>query len=50
MKSLKLFAKWRDSGYGTPILIGKDKVISEKMTDFGIKREGIEIHNVCYLL
>jgi len=42
---IKVAAKWRDSGYGTPILIGKDKVISEKMTDFGIKREGIEIHN-----
>jgi malate dehydrogenase (oxaloacetate-decarboxylating)(NADP+) len=42
---IKVAAKWRDNSYGTPILIGKDKVITEKMQDFGIKKEGIEIHN-----
>ena len=42
---IKVAAKWRDNNYGTPILIGKDKVISKKMAEFGIKKDGIEVHN-----
>lgn len=37
---------YRDRGYGTPILIGRDKEVEEKMQALGIdKSAGVELHN-----
>ncbi|MCC7259960.1 MAG: NADP-dependent malic enzyme [Alphaproteobacteria bacterium] len=37
---------WRDNGYGTPILVGREKHIHEAMDRMGItSRKGIEISN-----
>ena len=37
---------YRDAGYGTPILIGRDEEVSDKITALGIENsDGLEIHN-----
>lgn len=42
---IRVASMWRDNGYGKPILIGKEKVILDKMKEANIKKEGIEIYN-----
>ncbi len=42
---IKVSAMWRDNGYGKPILIGKKEKILEKMNEFNIASDGIEIYN-----
>jgi malate dehydrogenase (oxaloacetate-decarboxylating)(NADP+) len=42
---IRVAAMWRDSGYGKPILIGKEKRILENMAEANVSREGIEIFN-----
>ncbi len=42
---IQVAAMWRDSGYGTPILIGKEERVLENMKEANISREGIEIYN-----
>ena len=42
---IRAAAMWRDSGYGKPILIGKEKVIIDKMQQANISNDGIEIYN-----
>ena len=37
---------YRDQGYGTPVLIGRDEEVTEKMKEMGIEdTNGLEIHN-----
>ena len=37
---------FRNAGYGTPVLIGRDDVVAEKMTSLGFEgSEAIEAHN-----
>ncbi|MDX2082900.1 MAG: NADP-dependent malic enzyme [Rickettsiales bacterium] len=42
---IRVAAMWRDSGYGKPILIGKEKRILENMKEAGVDPKGIEIYN-----
>lgn len=42
---IRVAAMWRDSGYGTPILIGKEKKVLENMAEANISRQGIKIYN-----
>ncbi len=42
---IRVAAMWRDSGYGKPILIGKEKRILENMKEANVSPEGIEIFN-----
>ncbi len=42
---IRVATMWRDNEYGTPILIGKEKVILENMVAANINPQGIEIHN-----
>ncbi len=42
---IRVAAMWRDSGYGKPILIGKEKRILENMAEANVSRNGIEIYN-----
>lgn len=42
---IRVAAMWRDSGYGKPILIGKEKRILENMAEANVSPEGIEIFN-----
>ncbi len=42
---IRAAATWRDSGYGKPILIGKEKRILENMREAAVDPEGIEIYN-----
>ncbi len=42
---IRVAAMWRDSGYGKPILIGKEKHILENMKEANVSPEGIEIFN-----
>jgi malate dehydrogenase (oxaloacetate-decarboxylating)(NADP+) len=45
IEMIRVASMWRDGGYGKPILIGKEKVITEKMAEANINKEGIEIYN-----
>jgi malate dehydrogenase (oxaloacetate-decarboxylating)(NADP+) len=42
---IRVAAMWRDSGYGKPILIGKEARILENMKAANIDPKGIEIYN-----
>ncbi len=42
---IRVAAMWRDNGYGTPILIGKEKRVLENMKEANIDPEGIKIYN-----
>ncbi len=42
---IRAAAMWRDSGYGKPILIGKEKSILENMAEANVDPKGIEIYN-----
>jgi malate dehydrogenase (oxaloacetate-decarboxylating)(NADP+) len=42
---IRAAAMWRDSGYGKPILIGKEKRILENMKEANVDPKGIEIYN-----
>ena len=42
---IRVAAMWRDNGYGTPILIGKEKRVLENMKEANINPEGIKIYN-----
>ena len=42
---IRVAAMWRDSGYGKPILIGKEKRILENMLEANVDPKGIEIYN-----
>ncbi len=42
---IRVAAMWRDSGYGKPILIGKEKRILENMAEANVNPKGIEIYN-----
>jgi malate dehydrogenase (oxaloacetate-decarboxylating)(NADP+) len=42
---IRVAAMWRDNGYGTPILIGKEKIILKNMEEANVSRDGIEIFN-----
>lgn len=44
-EAIKASALWRDNGYGKPILVGKKEKILEKMNEFNISQDGIEIFN-----
>ena len=42
---IRAAAQWRDQGYGTPKLVGREKHVMAKMAELGVSSEGIEIHN-----
>lgn len=42
---IRVAAMWRDNGYGTPILIGKEDKVLENMKEANIDPQGITIHN-----
>jgi len=42
---IRVAAMWRDNGYGTPILIGKEKHVLANMKEANINPEGIKIYN-----
>ncbi len=42
---IRVAATWRDSGYGTPILIGKKETILQNMEEASVSADGIEIYN-----
>ncbi len=42
---IRVAAMWRDSGYGKPILIGKEKRILENMAEANVDPKGMEIYN-----
>jgi malate dehydrogenase (oxaloacetate-decarboxylating)(NADP+) len=42
---IRVAAMWRDNGYGTPILIGKQKRVLDNMAEANINPEGIIIYN-----
>jgi malate dehydrogenase (oxaloacetate-decarboxylating)(NADP+) len=42
---IRVAAMWRDNGYGTPILVGKESIVLENMKEANIKPEGIKIYN-----
>lgn len=42
---IRVAAMWRDSGYGKPILIGKESVVLKNMEEANISPKGIEIYN-----
>ena len=45
-KVIRAAQVFRNAGYGTPVLIGRDSVVSEKMADLGlVGTEKIEAHN-----
>ena len=44
-KVIRAAAHWRDHGYGTPRLVGREKPIRETMEKLGIEPEGIDICN-----
>lgn len=45
-RAIRAAVQWRDLGYGTPILVGKQHRIEAKMAELAInEREGIEIAN-----
>lgn len=42
---IRVAATWRDNGYGTPILIGKEEKVLENMKKANVDKNGIEIFN-----
>ncbi|TAF38185.1 MAG: NADP-dependent malic enzyme [Alphaproteobacteria bacterium] len=45
-RSIRAAVNWRDSGYGAPILVGREDLVVRVMTRMGItNREGIDIVN-----
>jgi malate dehydrogenase (oxaloacetate-decarboxylating)(NADP+) len=42
---IRVAAMWRDSGYGTPILVGKEEIVLENMKEANVDPEGIKISN-----
>lgn len=42
---IRVAAMWRDSSYGKPILVGKEKRILENMKEANVDPKGIEIYN-----
>ncbi len=42
---IRVAAMWRDSGYGTPILVGREDRIISNMEEANINKDGIEIYN-----
>jgi malate dehydrogenase (oxaloacetate-decarboxylating)(NADP+) len=42
---IRVAAMWRDNGYGTPILIGKEEIVLKNMEEAKVSSEGIEIFN-----
>lgn len=42
---IRVAAMWRDNGYGTPILIGKESKVLANMQEANISPEGIKIYN-----
>ncbi|ACT69896.1 NADP-dependent malic enzyme, N-terminal fragment [Neorickettsia risticii str. Illinois] len=46
LKSIRAALQWRDMGYGTPILVGRNSVIEAKMDEMNLRnREGFEVTN-----
>ena len=44
-KIIRAAAQWRDQGLGTPILVGREALVLERMTSLGVSPKGIEIAN-----
>jgi malate dehydrogenase (oxaloacetate-decarboxylating)(NADP+) len=45
-RTIRAAQAYRDSGYGTPILIGRDEEVNEKIAALGIENSGgLEVHN-----
>jgi malate dehydrogenase (oxaloacetate-decarboxylating)(NADP+) len=44
-KVIRAAAIWRNQGYGTPILVGRETLIHKKMAEMGVDPSGIEIQN-----
>jgi malate dehydrogenase (oxaloacetate-decarboxylating)(NADP+) len=42
---IRVAAMWRDNGYGTPVLIGKEAVVLHNMKEANIDPKGIKIYN-----
>ncbi|MBU6338874.1 MAG: NADP-dependent malic enzyme [Rickettsiales bacterium] len=42
---IRVAAMWRDNGYGTPVLIGKEAVVLQNMKEANIDPKGIKIYN-----
>ncbi len=42
---IRVAAMWRDSGYGKPILIGKESTVLANMKEANVDPKGIEIYN-----
>ncbi len=42
---IRVAAMWRDSGYGKPILVGKESVVLANMKEANVDPKGIEIFN-----
>lgn len=44
-QTIRAALTFADAGYGTPILIGRDDVIKQKLAVLGAKEDGVVIHN-----
>jgi malate dehydrogenase (oxaloacetate-decarboxylating)(NADP+) len=44
-KTIRSALSFRDNGYGTPVLIGREERIRETMRSMGLKSGALEIHN-----
>ncbi|HEY4167342.1 MAG TPA: NADP-dependent malic enzyme, partial [Reyranella sp.] len=44
-RTIRAAKVFRDNGYGTPILIGREEQVRETMKHLGITDDGVEIHN-----
>jgi len=45
-RTIRAAMVFRDNGYGTPVLIGREELVRETMANLGIKdTKGLEIHN-----
>jgi len=44
-RTIRAAKMFRDNGYGTPVLIGREELVRETMRHLGISPEGFEIHN-----
>lgn len=44
-QTIRAALTFADAGYGTPVLIGRDEVIKQKLAALGAKEDGVVIHN-----
>ncbi|HTR83174.1 MAG TPA: NADP-dependent malic enzyme, partial [Reyranella sp.] len=44
-RTIRAAKMFRDNGYGTPVLIGREELVRDTMKNLGISPEGFEIHN-----